>query len=153
MSRNIKQAMQQGKCQVCRQTVMVDEYGNGEVCGNFGWHQDSAAKKIPYQIFFANKVSFDKAKKLYSEGRPLEPDFEDFIDFCDTYRGVEFLYNKTQYFVSKSDNENYSLYVCRDKSILIGEYQDIDDFAERASIGGLLLKDLWGQIKNFEFCD
>lgn len=149
MIRFNKHIMKEGKCAVCRSTVMIDEIGNGDVCPKCGWHQDAAAIELPNQILLTNMISLNKAKKLYSEGKPLAPEFNDFLEFCDDYNEVEFSYGKKQYCVTKSDDDIFALYECGNNAVLLGKYQSIEDFAHNASIAGTLIKDLWGNIKEF----
>ena len=145
--------MKEGKCSVCGYPVMVDEIGNGEVCANCGWRQDSAAKKLPDDVGIANPISLNKARRLYKEGKPFEPDFDDFIEFCEMYGEVEFKYSGRLFVIDRGNNE----------TILFGEdngftqerviptvFANIDEFADKASIDGVLVKDLWHKIKNFD---
>ena len=153
MIRYNKHEMKEGKCSVCGYPVMIDEIGNGEVCAHCGWRQDSAAKKLPDDVLLANPISLNKARRLYKEGKPFEPDFDDFIEFCEMYGEVEFKYSGRLFVIDRGDNE----------TILFGEdngftqeraiptvFANIDEFADKASIDGILVKDLWHKIKNFD---
>ena len=57
-------------CQVCGKSVLVDQYGNG-FCENFGWVQNREYDKYPDDVRYPNIVSFNKAKRLFAEGKPL----------------------------------------------------------------------------------
>ena len=141
-----KRIMKEGKCSVCGYPVMIDEIGNGEVCANCGWRQDSAAKKLPDDVWLANPISLNKAKKLYKENKPFEPDFEDFIEFCEMYGEVQFTYNGVVFVIQKGSNDSF---LFGTSAIDIVVFSSIDEFISKASIDGVLVKDLWSKIKNF----
>lgn len=152
MLRN-KKIMIEGKCAVCNHPVMIDEIGNGEVCNNCGWRQDSAAKKLHYSVGIANPISLDKARRLYKEGKPFEPDFDDFIEFYEMYGEIEFKYNGLLYVMERGDNEAILFGECNvlaQEKVIPIVFANIDDFTANAKIDGILIKDLWNKIKNFD---
>ena len=142
MIRYNKHEMKEGKCSVCGYPVMVDD----EVCAHCGWRQDSAAKKMPDNVWLANPISLNKAKKLYKENKPFEPDFDDFIEFCEMYGEVQFTYNGVVFVIQKETNDSFMFGTSATDIVL---YASIDEFIANASIGGVLVKDLWNKIKNF----
>lgn len=62
----------QALCQVCGKSVLVDPYGNG-FCENCGWVQNREYDKYPDDVRYPNIVSFNKAKRLFAESKPLSP--------------------------------------------------------------------------------
>ena len=146
MIRYNKHEMKEGKCSVCGYPVMIDEIGNGEVCAHCGWRQDSTAKKLPDDVLLANPISLNKARRLYKEGKPFEPDFDDFIEFCEMYGEVQFTYNGVVFVIQKETNDSFMFGTSATDIVL---YASIDEFIAKASIGGVLVKDLWNKIKNF----
>ena len=79
----------QAPCQGCGKNVLVDPYGNG-FCENCGWVQNREYDKYPDDVRYPNIVSFNKAKRLFAEGAPLSPSFEDFIDGLKFYKEMQF---------------------------------------------------------------
>ena len=83
--------MKEVKCQVCRNPVMVDEcYNSDEPCWICGWIPDGYSRHSTDSWTIDNIISLDKARQLYKQGKPLKPDFDDFMEFYDGYGEVEF---------------------------------------------------------------
>ena len=144
-----KRIMKEGKCSVCNHPVMVDEIGNGDVCKNCGWVQDSASIKLPHSPS-PIIISLDKARQLYKERKPFKPDFEDFIDFYETNGEVEFTYNNIIYGMAGTENDAVQFWACnvpiKERNPIV--FVSIDEFIANASIDGVLVKDLWNKVEN-----
>lgn len=147
-----ERSMKEGKCDVCGHSVMVDMIGNGDTCKTCGWRQDAAAKELPDQILLANKVSLEKARRLYREGKPIRPDFNDFCDFCDLYKEVEFVYDHHSYAVAKNRHGGIVLIDCENQ-MQLGEFANLEVFMVKAQVNGVLIRELWPKIENFEWVD
>ena len=147
MIRNNKRIMKESKCSVCGYPVMADEYNNGDdACLKCGWRQDGASIEIsdmPSPIL----ISLDKARQLYKEGRPLKPDFADFIEAYEMYGEMQFCYNKERYGMNKMGGV-VNFFSCDKKPNLNVTFATVEEFAAKANIGGVLLKDLWTEVEN-----
>lgn len=132
------------KCPVCGNMCLKDQYGNGE-CENCGWKLDKYANKFKNRVIYPNLISLNKAKKLYSEGKPFEPNLDEFIEALYYYSEMQFEYNGVYYAVElvlDGENEtNTSLYNSQTKVDTI--FNDENDFKSNAKIGDKLLKDVW----------
>lgn len=135
-------------CDVCRQPILVDQYGNGQ-CKRCGWEQSEDCKEQHDKVLYPNRVSFDKAKRLYELGKEIKPDFDDFIGMFKCYAEVEFEYRGAVYGVSWLDKEVY-FFRCEPDTTL-GLYKTVDEFAHKASINGVLLRDIWDKVRNADW--
>ena len=79
-------------CDVCGITIYVDSAGNGEKCPVCGWIQCSLNQEFPDRVTNPNLISLNKAKRLYAEGKPFIPDFNDFLLGLNFYGEMEFSY-------------------------------------------------------------
>ena len=107
----------QAPCQVCGKSVLIDPYGNG-FCENCGWVQNREYDKYPDDVRYPNIVSFDKAKRLFAEGKPLSPSFEDFIDGLKFYKEMQFDYDGKTYGVLIRDNDSLHFYLFHSLEII-----------------------------------
>lgn len=136
----------QSKCAVCGHSIMVDEVGNGDNCINCGWVQNIGNLEFPDRVECPNLVSLNKARKLYKEGKPFTPDFDDFINGYNFYGEMEFTYNGITYGVMGVENVGVEFWGMNTDKYEI--FKDIDEFKQKAQIDGKLLKDVWHNIKN-----
>lgn len=133
------------KCPVCEKNTLKDKYGYGE-CENCGWNIDKLNIKHKNSVIYPNLISLNKARKLYKEGKPFIPDFEDFIDAYNFYGEMEFTYNGITYGLMGMENECVDFWgMNTDK---YETFKDIEDFAKKAKIEGKLVKDIWHEVKN-----
>ncbi len=140
------------KCQVCHKDVIVDLFGNG-ICLNCGWEQSYDGLDFPNIVRYPNKVSYNKAKRLYADGKPFIPSIEDFVGMYEFYSEVEFqIYNRNFGLVNYDGKmelyefniDNYQIFLNR------------DDFINNAIIEGELLKNIWYKVKKANYmgcCD
>ena len=94
-------------------------------------------------------MSFNNAKRLYSEGNPLKPTFDEFMQVLCQYGELEFTYNGDVYGVIRGESKTggeIELF-CDNKPDSLKLYHMYDDFRERANIDGLLLKDIWRVVE------
>lgn len=136
-------------CDVCGKPVTIDQFGYGD-CKNCGWIQDPARLKSPDRVEYPNRISLNKAKMLYKQGKKLEPDFDDFIAGLEMYSEMEFTYN----------NKSYGVFLYEDNQVEFFEnenpenlqvYSNAPEFKQKANINGKLLKDIWQDVKNPDF--
>ena len=132
------------KCEVCQKTIDVDIYKQGK-CSYCGWWNCFLNEENPDIIATPNLISLNKAKKLYSEGKPFEPDLNEFMEALHGYSEMQFKYNGVYYavelvFYDKSEPK-ISLYNSQTKAITI--FIDDEDFKNNAKVEGKLLKDIW----------
>lgn len=136
-------------CDVCGKPVTIDQFGYGD-CKNCGWIQDPARLKSPDRVEYPNRISLNKAKMLYKQGKKLEPDFDDFIAGLEMYSEMEFTYN----------NKSYGVFLYEDNQVEFFEnenpenlqvYSNATEFKQKANINGKLLKDIWQDVKNPDF--
>lgn len=138
------------KCQVCGRLVMIDGGGNGEVCLNCGWIQDSASKTLP-DIPTSMIISLNKARRLYKEGKPFKVDFDDFINAFMFYGEMEFYYNKVCYgmcWTGEGDGVRFWACDVPIKERVAIKFASPEDFSTNARIDGMLIKDLWDKVEN-----
>lgn len=133
-------------CQVCGKSVLVDPYGNG-FCEKCGWVQNREYDKYPDDVRYPNIVSFNKAKQLFAEGKPLSPSFEDFIDGLKFYKEMQFDYDGKTYGVLIRDNDSVHFYLFH-SLVSCQIYPSVTAFYEKAHINGTLLSTLWSDVIN-----
>ncbi len=131
------------KCPVCEANCLKDQFGNGE-CENCGWKLDKFANKFKNRVIYPNLISLNKAKKLYSEGKPFEPDLEDFIEALFVYSEVQFKYKNIYYELILSSDENKEIIKMNDfNGGHLQTFKTKEDFINNAKVDGKLLKDIW----------
>lgn len=133
-------------CNVCRQYVYIDQYGNGQ-CINCGWQQDRDYIDNPDRVIYPNVVSFNKAKLLYNEGKPFIPSLEDFLDGLFFYSEMEFSYKGRRFGVFLRKDFIIELYEGNIEESM-QSYKTKEDFMNNAHIGGMLLKNIWNDVEN-----
>ena len=131
------------KCPVCEANCLKDQFGNGE-CENCGWKLDKFANKFKNRVIYPNLISLNKAKKLYSEGKPFEPDLEDFIEALFVYSEVQFKYKNIYYELILASDENKEIIKMNDFNCgHLQTFKTKEDFINNAKVDGKLLKDIW----------
>lgn len=136
-------------CDVCQNEMFVDSFGNG-ICQNCGWHQDYDSLDFPDKVRYPNRVSFNKAKFLYKEGKPFTPTLEDFIGGLFFYSEMEFTYNGRRFGVFL--RADFSIELCEGNiEDSTKYYKTKEDFMTNANVDGILLKDIWSDIENANY--
>lgn len=132
------------KCPVCGANGSKDQYGRGE-CDKCGWIFDPFVEEQKDNVIYPNLISLNKAKKLYSEGKPFEPNLDEFIEALNCYSEMQFEYNGIYYaveFVSNGEDE-YDIELYNSKTGEAFIFKTTDDFKNNAKVEGKLLKDVW----------
>lgn len=131
-------------CSVCGKILLVDSSGNGE-CPYCGWYNSITNGDNEDYVMFPNVVSENKARELVSEGKPLKPSLEDFLDMLNFYGETEFEYK----------GDSFSLFwPSEDANIEIGSkktlnyFKDKEDFIANAKIGDVYVRDIWDKVEN-----
>ena len=132
------------KCLVCGTECLKDQFGNGE-CDKCGWILNSFGEKYPARAIHPNLISVNKAKKLYSEGKPFEPNLDDFIEALYSYSEMQFEYKGVYYAVTLVDNGNdeYNIELYNEKTKEATLFNNDEDFKNNAKVEDNLLKDIW----------
>jgi len=140
------------RCNICKKDIIVSSGHSGHYsgrCGHCGWYNYRNDGEFPDRVIYINMVSYNRAKKLVAEGKPLKPLFDEFIEGLRFYKEVMFIYSSISYGVMWSGRgvEFYEF------DVLDGfqTYKAIDEFKENAHISGVLLKDIWYEIENADY--
>lgn len=137
-------------CDVCGKPVTVDQFGYGD-CENCGWTQDSSSKKHPNNVMYPNRLSLNKAREFYKQGKELKPDFEDFVKGLIMYSEMSFNYNGKGYGVFYYKKTNIVEFFENQIAESVQKYKSIDEFKNKANINGKLLKDLWVNVSDADY--
>lgn len=131
-------------CEVCKKIIDVDIYKQGE-CPFCGWHNCFLNEEHPNSVAMPNLISLNKAKQLYNEGKPFEPDLEEFIEALHAYGEMQFEYQGVHYAVELVEHENgkikISLYNSQTKEVTI--FNDDTEFINNAKVENKPIKDIW----------
>lgn len=133
------------KCPVCGGLIFMNSVGNGDKCNNCGWDHSHLHDEFPDRVMCPNLISLNKAKKLYQEGKPLVPDFNDFIEGFNFYGEMEFVYKGITYGIASSETEIEFWGVNTEKN---ETFRNIKEFQQKAKIQGQLVKDIWNEVEN-----
>lgn len=131
-------------CSVCGKIIKKDIYDQGN-CPYCKWKNNHFAETNPNNVLYPNLISLNKAKKLYSEGKPFEPNFEEFIEALRGYSEMQFEYNGTYYAVEivNDKNKNLIIRLYNSKTKETTLFNNDEDFKNNAKVDGKLLKDIW----------
>lgn len=132
------------KCPVCEAKCLKDQYGNGE-CENCGWKLDKFANKFKNRVIYPNLISLNKAKQLYSEGKPFEPNLDDFVEALYNYSEMQFKYNGVYYTVELAceNDDEYDIELYNSKTSETFIFKTKEEFKNNAKVEGKFLKDIW----------
>jgi len=135
------------KCDVCSNKVPVDQFGQGQ-CQQCGWEQCELGMHSVHKVIYPNLVPFSKAITYFKAGKKIKPDFEDFLGMLSYYLHNEFSFNNKKYGVLLGHNEPKTAVEFYEWNVEDGYqlYQTIEEFADKAHINGVLLKDLWDDV-------
>jgi hypothetical protein len=133
------------ECDVCLKPVLVDSYGGGR-CTHCGWKQTGIDE--PHRICYNdNFVSFNKARKLYKEGKPFLPSFEEFAEVTQVYNEVDIQFNGKRYGVYTMSDGSIEFFDNDNWEKSMQSYKSFGEFAAKANINDVLLKDMWSQLE------
>ena len=130
------------RCPVCEKIVFVNQY-YGDKCDNCTWFVDKNGSKFPDRVEYPNMISLNKARKLYQEGKPFKPSFEDFIEAFKIYGEMSFYYKEKEAFVCFEDHGK--VYLTWDNKTNI--YLNTDDFHKNARLDNKLLSEIWDEVE------
>ena len=137
------------KCEICQKTIDVDIYKQGK-CPYCGWWNCFLNEENPNIIAMPNLISLNKARKLYGEGKPFEPDLDEFIEALHNYSEMQFEYNSIYYAVElvfdDKTKPKIGLYNAQTKETTF--FNDDEDFKNNARVDGKLLIDIWEETTN-----
>lgn len=134
------------RCPVCEKIVFVNQYYGGK-CDNCTWFVDKNSSEFPDSVEYPNMISLNKARKLYQEGKPFKPSFEDFIEAFKIYGEVSFYYKEKEAFVCFEDHGK--VYLTWDNKTNI--YLNTDDFHKNARIDNKLLSEIWDEVEYADY--
>lgn len=139
------------KCSICGGIALQDQYGNGE-CKNCGWQFSKDEDKFEKDmgISYPMLVSPSTAREQYKKGLPFKATFDEFIKGLLFYSEMLFTYNSISYEVFI--NGNFKIVFCCEN--FQQEYENCEEFKNKANINGILLKDLWDDVTfaGFMYC-
>ena len=143
-NKNIYDEIFDKPCSVCGKIIKKDIYDQGD-CPYCKWKNNHFAEINPNNVLYPNLISLNKAKQLYKENKPFEPNFEEFIEALHGYSEMQFEYKGTYYAVElvcdKNKNLITRLYNSQTKETTF--FNNDEDFINNAKIDGKLLKDIW----------
>lgn len=139
------------KCSICGGVALQDQYGNGE-CRTCGWKFSKDEDKFERDmgISYPMLVSPTTAREQYKKGLPFKATLDEFIKGLLFYSEMLFTYNNVSYEVFI--NGKFKIIFCCEN--FQQEYEDCEDFKNKANINGILLKDLWDNVTfaGFMYC-
>lgn len=132
-------------CAVCDAPVMVDQWKQGS-CQNCGWYQTEYQPEYPDRVIVPNMVTLNRARQLFKEGKPFKPTFEEFLMAWEDWGELEFHHRSRRYGLISARDDTIHFYEWKVKgSVQI--FETIQEFRDKAHIGGILLKDLWDDVE------
>lgn len=151
------------KCEVCGRLNYADDYGNTDKCPHCGWRDngDSEFFEDCYGISYPMLVPLSRAREQYRSGQKFKATFEDFINGLKFYSEMLFWHHGLVHEVytrQKGDDlkeyfeGNCTVVFCN--KYFQQEFDSIDEFRNKANIGGRLLKDIWDEVVHpcFMYC-
>lgn len=132
-------------CAVCGKDILVDQFGQGE-CPHCNWFNNFMGEENDDKVIFPNLVSFNKAKKLYNDGKPFKPSLSEFLEVLYFYSEMAFIYNDIEFCLFRTNNE-YGIEFCwsANDSYL---FANNEDFIKNAKIGDEYVRDIWDQVED-----
>ena len=132
-------------CQLCNNQLNNNE----SVCPHCGWVQQLDLDETDKIHWSYNFVSYSKAKNLLSEGKPLIPDYTDFLKCMEVYSELEFFINDNHFGIITDADKKIHFYKWNEMDTGYQIYSNIREFGNNATINGVLLKNLWNQVTKF----
>jgi hypothetical protein len=132
------------ECAVCGKSATVDQFGQGP-CKSCSWYQNELGDDNLDRVIFPNLVSLNKARRLYSEGKPFFPSLEDFVEGMFFYNDMTFDLDNRSFCASVHDEDGV-IFGYSPESTQI--YKTKEEFIAKAHVDGVLLKDIWHKIEN-----
>ncbi len=133
-------------CSVCGEIIEKDIYEQGD-CQNCKWKNNHFADINPNNVIHPNLISLNKARQLYKEGKPFEPNLDEFLEALHGYSEMQFEYNGVYYAVElvfeNKQAIKISLYNSQTKEMIY--FNNDEEFKSNAKVEGKLLKDIWSE--------
>ncbi len=130
-------------CSVCGKIIKKDIYDQGN-CPFCKWKNNFLADKNPNRVIYPNLISLNEAKQLYGQGKPFEPDLDDFVEALFFYSEVQFKYNNMFYEVILASENNEDIIKMNDfNGGNLQTFKTKEDFKNNAKVEGKFLKDIW----------
>lgn len=132
------------RCAVCGSLTKADIFRQGE-CPNCGWQNSLMGEDNEGRVVYPNLVSLNKARELYKQGKPYEPNIYEFFEAYEFYGEMQFVYKGIRYGIisaMKEDNEDaidFFRINCTESQVFESKY----DFIQNAKIGDEYVKDIW----------
>lgn len=140
MEKNIER-----ECAVCGNFYNSDIFGQGR-CLHCGWQNGKMSEENENSVIYPNLISLKKAIKLYKEGKPFEPNLDEFLEALYFYSETQFEYKGICYGVIITTFNNQE---CIEMFEVNGNKSQIfnnkKDFKNNAKIGDAYLKDIWDE--------
>ena len=145
-NKNIYDEIFDKPCSICKKIIKKDIYNQGN-CPYCKWKNSFLADENPDNVIYPNLISLNKARKLYSEGKPFEPDLNDFVEALFFYSEMQFEYKQIYYAVELvgNDEDNYNIELYNSKTGESFFFKTKEDFVNNAKIEGEFLKDVWNE--------
>lgn len=144
MEKNIEK-----KCAVCEENYFTSELDLNP-CPHCGWYNDTFCEENPDKVIYRNLISFNKAKQLYSEGKPFEPNLDEFIEALFFYSEMQFEYKGIYYAVElvgrSKNNVDIQLYNSKTREKFL--FKTKENFKNNAKVEGKFLKDIWNETND-----
>lgn len=130
------------KCQVCERDIPE----SANYCECCGWVQHARPLDPDTQYWDHNFVTLNKARRLYAMGKPIQPDFADFLKCMQVYAELEFYCRGKHYGLLHTSDDSWHFYEWNVMDIGYQIYGAVEEFAQKANIEGVLLKDIWNEV-------
>ncbi len=128
-------------CEVCEQTFSTEQ----RACPHCGWVNGNAGIRYdPDEIYFENNfVTRNKARALYRAGKPIQPDFDDFLQCMKVYGELEFYLHGKRYGVLQYGKIYFYQWDVEESE---QTFSTIEAFGANANVDGIPLRDLWQDV-------
>ena len=134
------------KCDVCKNDVCVDQWGNGK-CKICGWYQNVDCLQYPKVTNPPNFISLNKARIKYKRGEKFFPTFKEFVKLVARGFDFSFVFKNKKYQISV--HNDITLWEVDTQNFTV--YKSISDFRNNLSIDGQLISTNWQNIKKLEY--
>lgn len=144
MEKQIYNEIFKKKCAICGDIVMVDVFGQGE-CKKCGWFNNIMGEENKNKVIYPNLVSLNKAKWLFKNSLPFEPNLDEFVDGLFFYSEMQFKYNGKYYgvIITNSNKTNEAIELFESGTEISQVFNSKEEFLNNAKIGNEFLKDIW----------
>lgn len=134
------------ECPICNNATLIDQFGNGE-CEQCGWILSELDCQRQNDVIYPNLISLNKAKRLYTENKPLRPDLNDFLEGLYFYSEMEFGYKGLNCCLFLRNDPHKKIEFCWSPQNIY-YFSDKEDFIKNAKIDGKYVRDIWNKVKN-----